>query len=405
MTVRISMDEARALAVIAQGLDEPASGPPSKSAIMETIRRIGCLQIDTISVVARSHYLVLWSRLGQYDPALVDELHHPDRLLFEYWGHAASLLPSDLFPYFRRRMQQRRIKFMDGEETWAVENEELITQVLTAVREHGPISSSHFERLDSSEPIEAWSWWGGKPENQALDLLWTTGALAIHRRVNFQRHYDLTERVFPEHASTDLPRESEENRVLANRALDAMGVAFPAGINDYFRTKWGARTRRILAELEHDGEIFPVEIEELGTAYVTQSNKLLFDEVRAGRRPTRTTLLSPFDNLIWERHRTEKLFGFEYRLECYTPAPKRKYGYYNLPILDRGRLIGRLDPKVDRRERVLYLRSVHIEPGITFDDEISRRLQETLRDFAAFNEADTIVVQAGPKRLPRQFDV
>ncbi len=405
MSERISKDEARALAVIAQRLDEPISGPPSKSAIMETIRRIGCLQIDTISVVARSHYLVLWSRLGKYDPALVDELHHPDRQLFEYWGHAASLLPSDLFPYFRRRMQQRRIKHMDGEDSWALENEELVTQVLTAVREHGPISSSHFERTDTGEPVEAWSWWGGKPENHALDLLWTAGALAIHRRVNFQRHYDLIDRVFPEHANTDLPHETEENRVLAKRALDAMGVGFPSGINDYFRTKWGSRTRRILAELEQDGEIFPVEIDDLGTAFVSECNRGLFDQVRAGRRPTRTTLLSPFDNLIWERQRTEKLFDFEYRLECYTPAPKRKYGYYNLPILDRGRLVGRLDPKVDRRERVLYLRSVHVEPGVKFDADMASRLQEALRDFAAFNEADTIVVQAGPKRLPRKFEV
>ncbi|MGA7671480.1 MAG: crosslink repair DNA glycosylase YcaQ family protein [Nitrolancea sp.] len=405
MTVRISKDEAKALAVIAQGLDEPISEPPSKSVIMEIIRRIGCLQIDTISVVARSHYLVLWSRLGQYDSDLVDELHHPDRMLFEYWGHAASLLPAELFPYFRRRMQQRKIKHMDSEDSWAIENQEIISQVLDAVRLHGPISSSHFERVEAVEPVAAWSWWGGKPENQALDLLWTTGALAIHRRVNFQRHYDLIGRVFPEHVTSELPSETDEERTLAMKALDAMGIGFLAGINDYFRTKWGARTRRILADLAQGNEIFGVEIEDLGLAYVTESNRSLLEDVRAGRRPTRTTLLSPFDNLIWERQRTEKLFDFEYRLECYTPAPKRKYGYYNLPILDRGRLIGRLDPKVDRRERVLYLRSVHVEPGIKFDDEISERLQETLRDFAAFNDASTIVVQAGPKKLPRQLDV
>ncbi len=405
VTQRISIDEARALAIIAQGLDEPVDRLPTKDRLMDVIRRIGCLQIDTISVVARSHYLVLWSRVGSYDQNLLDELHHPDRMLFEYWAHAASLIPADLYPYFRRRMKSRERQHFDQEDSWSRENKDLFEEVLDAVREHGPISSSHFERPEPDKPVEAWSWWGGKPANRALDILWSTGVLGIQRRVSFQRHYDLSERLFPEHLASDLPDELEEQRSLATRAIEAMGVGFQRGINDYFRTKWGTQTRSILSNLEQSGVIFSVEVDDLGTAYVAESSRAIFDEVRFGRRPTRTTFLSPFDNLIWERRRTERLFNFEYRIECYTPAAKRKYGYFTLPILDQGRLIGRLDPKVDRRNKVLYLRSIHTEEGVTLDGATAQRLHCTLRDFAKFNGATTIVVQSGPRQIERQFDV
>ncbi len=403
--MRISRDEARSLAVIAQGLDEPTNKRVTKADVRETIRRVGCLQIDTISVVARSHYLVLWSRLGRYDQSLLDELHHPDRELFEYWGHAASFIPTDLYPYFRRRMQSRETAHIGTEGTWSSENQELLDDVLDAVREHGPISSSHFERAESEEPVEAWSWWGGKPANRALDTLWSIGALAVQRRVNFQRHYDLTERVFPEHVDTRLPDQCEEQRVLATRALEAMGVGFPHGVNDYFRTKWGIQTRRILADLVDDGIIFPVEVEDIGIGYVAESTRPALEQVLAGRRPKRTTFLSPFDNLIWERRRTEQLFDFDYRLECYTPAAKRKYGYFTLPILDRGQLIGRIDPKVDRREKVLYLRSVHLEDGVKLNATRAQRITRALRDFARFNDAATVVVQSGPDEIQPEIDV
>lgn len=404
-TMHISKDEACALAVVAQGLDEPLCQPVTKERLFQTIERIGCLQIDTISVVARSHYLVLWSRLGQYDQSLLDELHHPDRRLFEYWGHAASFIPVDLFPYFRRRMADRHERHTDIEAEWSRVNEQLLEEVLAAVREHGPLSSSHFERQNLDEPVEAWSWWGGKPANRALDVLWSIGALAVQRRVNFHRHYDLVERVFPEHIEAEIPDEREEQRVLATRAVQAMGIGFPQGINDYFRTKWGARTRPLLAELEQDGVVFRVEVEELGAAFVAESSRPLLAQVVAGRRPARTTFLSPFDNLIWERDRTEKLFNFEYRLECYTPSPKRKYGYFTLPILDQGRLIGRLDPKVDRREKILYIRSIHLEPGITLDLERVGRIHSALCEFAHFNGATTAVVQSGPPEIAPRIDL
>jgi uncharacterized protein YcaQ len=279
------------------------------------------------------------------------------------------------------------------------------------VRLHGPINSGHFERPNRDQPIDGWSWYGGKPTNQALDLLWLSGQLAVERRVNFQRHYDLTERVFPEHHLADLPDEDEERRVLATRAVEAMGVALPSWLNDYYRTKWGVRghtspkPQDILQDLEGRGVTFPVEIEELGGAYVAESARCLLEEVRAGRRPTRTVFLSPFDNLIWDRARTQQLFDFEYRIECYTPAPKRIYGYFTLPILDRGQLIGRLDPKVDRREKVFYIRALHLEPGIRLDKSRARRILNTVREFAKFHEATVSVIESGPAELVGRYDV
>ncbi|HEX3721817.1 MAG TPA: crosslink repair DNA glycosylase YcaQ family protein, partial [Nitrolancea sp.] len=246
---------------------------------------------------------------------------------------------------------------------------------------------------------------------QALDVLWTIGQLAIDRRVNFQRHYDLSHRVYAEHHLDELPDETEERRELATRAVEAMGVTLPGWLNDYYRTKWGVRghpspkPQEILEDLERLGRVFQVEVEDLGTAYIAESARCLFDEVRAGRRPTRTVFLSPFDNLIWDRARTQQLFDFEYRIECYTPAPKRIYGYFTLPILDRGKLIGRLDPKVDRRTKVFYIRALHLEPGVRMNASRAKRILKTVREFAKFHEATVSIIESGPSELLGEWAV
>lgn len=405
--LRITRDEARAISVIAQGLDERPGRKATKEQVIEVIRRIGCLQIDTISVVARSHYLVLWSRLGNYDQQALDELHYPDRQIFEYWGHAASFLPIELYPYMRRKMLKRR----EDPHDWTVENADVLEQVVEAIRQNGPIHSGHFERPNKELKVEAWSWYGGKPTNVALDVLWLDGTLGIDRRVNFQRYYDLNERIFPELHNAELPDEAEEHRVLATKAVEAMGVALPTWLNDYYRTYWGVRGHNspkptiILDRLVASGLLFPVEVDGLGTAYVAESNRCILEDVRRGRRPTRTVFLSPFDSLIWDRSRTAQLFDFEYRIECYTPAAKRIYGYFTLPILDRGRLIGRLDPKVDRKTQIFQVKALHLEPGIRMSNALARRILKTVRDFARFHEATVSVIEAGPPELIGRYEV
>jgi uncharacterized protein YcaQ len=405
--LRITRDEARAISIIAQGLDDRPRKKATKAQVLEMIRRIGCLQIDTISVVARSHYLVLWSRLGNYDQQALDELHYPDRQLFEYWGHAASFLPIELYPYMRRKMLQHREKPHD----WTVENTHVLEQVIEAIREHGPIHSGHFERPNTEEKIDGWSWYGGKPTNIAFDVLWLDGILGIDRRVNFQRYYDLSERIFPELHAGELPDEDEERRVLATRAIEAMGVALPSWLNDYYRTYWGVRghnsprPQTILDDLAERDIVFPVQIDGLGEAYIAESKRCILDEVRAGRRPGRTVFLSPFDSLIWDRTRTSQLFDFDYRIECYTPAAKRIYGYFTLPILDQGKLIGRLDPKVDRKTKIFQVKALHLEPGVRMSKARVNRILKTVRDFARFHEATISVIEAGPPELIGQYEV
>jgi uncharacterized protein YcaQ len=394
--IELGLEEARALAVMAQRLDEPRLEAPGKADLAELIRWLGCVQIDTIAVVARSQYLVLWSRLGRYDPAWLDELHYPDRQLFEYWAHAASIIPVELYPYFRRRMREFELRSRDYHTDWSDENHEVFDHIRERIHARGPVSSSDFDKPADAGPAEPWSWWGGKPANRALDILWSTGELGIQKRINFQRYYHFSRQLYPEHHQRELPSPEQERRVLAAIAVRAMGLAAPRWLNDYFRTKWGTRGHSgpkpevLLGELASEGDLFPVEVEAIGPAYVAAANQPLLEAVRGGARPRRTTLLSPFDNLIWDRARTEELFGFEYRLECYTPAEKRRYGYFTMPILHRGRLIGRLEPKVDRKQRVFTVRSLHLEPGVALDAALAEALERTLIDFAAFNGAESV---------------
>lgn len=402
--IELSREEARELAVAAQGLACTPTEPPTWEQAVDTVRRLGCIQIDTIHVVARSQYLVLWSRLGVYDPTWLDAMLDPHRAVFEYWGHAASIISIDLFPYFRRRMQWYKQRYLH-EYDWSQQNAHVIDEVRRAIREHGPLGSTHFPAPEDGKRLDRWTWYGNKPTNLALEILWSAGELAVLRRVNFQRIYDLTERVLGEWHATDVPDPDEERRVLAHRAALAMGIVLPRWLNDYFRTRWGSRNHggptpaAILQSLAEDGKVVPVTVEGLGTGYVAAENLPLVDAIRAGQRSNHITLLSPFDNLIWDRVRTEALFDFEYRLECYTPAAKRVYGYFTLPILYHGRLIGRVDPKADRKERVLTLKSVHLEPDAPPVEELAETLRPALRSFAVFNGARAIRVESAPPGL------
>ena len=383
---RLSHDEAQVLAVIAQGLDRrpPARLARTKDLLLATIRQLGCVQLDTISVISRSHETVLWSRLGAYDPSLIAELYYPDGAVIEHWVHAAAIAPTEVFPYLRRTMERM------GQDGWAQANPEVLQRVREAVGERGPLQSRHFERPDGPK-AEAWSWWGGKPERQALDALWSTGELIVLKRDGFQRTYELTDRRFPSLRAGDVPPLPEQHRWFTTRALAALGVATPRWVADYFRTggrphvppKVAAEELRGLAAV---GAAVPVEVEGLPEpAWLSPQAAQLLPEVRAGeRRPVLTTLLSPFDNLIWHRGRTADLFGFDYRIECYTPASKRRYGYYNMPILHRGRLVGRLDPSYDRRTRTLTVRALHLESDVRPGAPLARAVAGALGDLLGF---------------------
>lgn len=396
----LSLRDARRLAIGAQQLAGPPPGRPTKQRMRETIRQLGALQIDSISVIARSHHIVLWSRLGNHPPEWLNELFHPDRVLFEYWAHAAAFVPIELFPYFRRAMLERTSPEGDGWSAkgrrWILENADVLDHVVAHITEHGAASSSTFAAPEGSSRAEPWAWYGNKPTNLALDMLWTMGKLMIDRREKFQRWYDLTERVYPEWSDEGLPSVEEEEQALGAAALRAMGITTARWLPDYFRKSWGSSAlpnstaRRVIDGLVDRGVAVPARVRGW------DEDAFVWADLAGRRIPlSRTTLLSPFDSLVWDRRRTAGLFDFELMLEAYTPAPKRRYGYFSLPILYRDRLVGRLDPKADRASRQLLIRVLHLEPWFEkqADERFYRSLASTLRDFAHFNSCDVISVE------------
>lgn len=396
--------EARDLAVIASRLDRrprpTRDSQAQKSRLHETIRALGCVQLDTISVISRSHETVLWSRLGPYDPRVLNALYAEGGALTEYWAHAAAIIPIETFPYYRGGMAEYIAKY-EADGSWAAQNQDLMSAIQARFRDEGELASRHFERPNDRRP-EAWEWYGGKPARQALQHLWSRGDLMVARRESgFQRVYDLTERLIPEPHFSHEPTEAERTRFFTLAALRALGVTNPAWAADYFRT-WArphirpAATQQELRRLEAEGLAIPVSVPEVrGPLWLDAALASRLLELRAGRgKPTLTTLLSPFDNLIWNRARDEALFDFNLRVEFYTPAPKRVYGYYSLPILHRGDLVGRLDAVVDRRAHLLTVRNVHLEPTTRPSASLATAVGTSLWDLATFLQADEVLVLA-----------
>lgn len=365
----VTRDEARWLAVVAQGLDRrPFRRRPTKGELLDTIRRLGCVQLDTISVVSRSHETVLWSRLGAYDVSMLAELYDPDHAITEYWAHAAAIIPVELLPLFRKHMNLRRANGGWADEP---ENRATMDRLLGVMETSGPLSSRDFDAPEGSRRAEAWEWYGIKPERRALEALWTRGETVLRRRDGFRRVFDLPERIVPDLWDGEPAPEDVRLREFVTRAVRALGVATPRWTADYFRTGTPQhvpprQAKEWLQRLEDEGATVRIEVPGIEEpAWMDASLRERLDLMRQGRgRPTLTTLLSPFDNLIWNRDRSEHLWDYHYRLESYTPSHKRIYGYYSLTILHKGRIIGRLDPSYDRRAKHLTIRALHLEPGV-----------------------------------------
>jgi hypothetical protein len=395
---RLTATAARTLMVAAQGLDRRPRGRATKAAVLAVIRRMGALQIDTIHVVNRSPYLVLWSRLGTYEPRWLEELL-AERKLFEYWAHEASFLPIEDYRLYRHRMSEPGSLGWKYSHAWIEKHRAVVDAVLAAVRERGPVRSSDFERTDG----KGGGWWSWKPEKRALELLFTAGELMIARRERFQRVYDLRERVLGDGMNVRMPAHEEAQRALALKAVAALGVTTATWVADYFRTPKPA-TRALVPALASAGALIPVEVEgwrELG--YVHPSRRGLAARAAAGAlRPTLTTLLSPFDPLVWDRARTRAVFGFDYRLECYVPAPKRRWGYFTLPILHRGRLIGRIDAKAHRSTRVFEVKGIWLEPHVNASAALIADVAGALRELAAWHGTPRVLVRrSDPRGLTR----
>ncbi|AWK90158.1 winged helix-turn-helix domain-containing protein [Azospirillum thermophilum] len=359
----LSLAEARRIALAAQGFakrdiaaTDPADAVEARH-LRRTIGRIGLLQVDSVNVLVRSHYLPLFSRLGPYRAGLLDRLAYDGRRrrLFEYWGHEASLIPVEHQPLLRWRMARAR----NGEGTYgrlsrfARERRPFVDAVLAEVAARGPLGASELSQGGRGSG----SWWGWSDGKIALEYLFWAGLVTTAGRRGFERLYDLTERVLPTAVlAAPTPEEEEAQRALLRIAARAHGVATERDLRDYHRLD-AADARQRLAELVEAGELLPVTVEGWDRpAY-------LHPEARIPRRVQASALLSPFDSLIWERQRTERLFGLRFRLEIYTPAAKREHGYYVLPFLLGDRIVARVDLKADRQARRLLVQAAHAEPG------------------------------------------
>jgi uncharacterized protein YcaQ len=353
----LSATEARRVALAAQGFDRARpSAPAGARAMLATVQRLGVLQIDSVNVLARAHYLPLFSRLGPYDRDRLDRASwRAPRRLFEYWGHEASLLPVALQPLLRWRMARAASDAWGGMRRVAAEQPQLVARVLEDVRAHGPISAAQL--AEDERPRRTGPWWDWSDVKRAIEYLFWSGQVTSARRRGFERLYDLPERVLPRSVvDAPTPDEADAQRKLVRIAAGALGVAAERDLRDYFRLPV-AGARAAVAALVEDGSLVPVAVEGW------RAPGYLAAGARVPRRVRARALVAPFDPLVWERARTQRLFGFRFRLEIYVPAPKRVHGYYVLPFLLGDRLVARVDLKADRAAGALLVQAAWAEHG------------------------------------------
>ncbi len=386
--------QARRLALLGQRL-----AGPRPSQLMEVVRNLGCLQLDPLSVVARSHQLVLWSRLGRYDVSELERLLWEERQLFEYWAHCASIVLTEDFPLHQAMM--RRYPGSDRIRQWTQQNRTLQRYILGQIRRHGPRLARDLEEtgINPTQWVST-GWTSGRNISRMLDYLWLSGKVMVAGRQGIQKVWDLAERCLPPWTPRQALPHREVQRQGIQRALRALGVATPRHIAQHFLRGRYPDLTSVLAELEAKGQIERIEIREGGQVwpgawYIHAEDAPRLADVTDAAWTPRTTLLSPFDNLICDRKRTAELFGFDFRVEIYTPQAKRRYGYYVLPILHGDQIIGRLDPELDRAEAQLNVKAVHAEPGAAKTRSAARAVAGAVENLAAFLGARKIVYNKG----------
>lgn len=383
----LSLAQAQRLHLAAQGLLNKPRARAKKDDIVQAIARMRLLQIDSIHVVARSPYLVLHSRVGDYDPQWLEDALDTGRIA-ENWVHEACFVPAADLPLHQAWRMQRAMHWAyKHADRMHREHREGMDALLARIRDNGAARAADFE----SETRSAGGWWSWKPEKRWLEAWFALGELMVTRRDRFQRVYDLTERVLQK---LDPPMDREllvlDHDALRRRfildSVRALGIAQARWIADYYRLK-PAVTDKELAPLVADGELLMVQVADWSVpAYVHRDHAALLAQASSGQlRATHSALLSPFDPVVWDRARAQALFGFEYTIECYVPEAKRRYGYYVLPVLHRGQLVGRLDAKAHRREGVFEIKAMFLEPGVEATPRLLKDVADAIRASAQWH--------------------
>ncbi|MBS1537244.1 MAG: YcaQ family DNA glycosylase [Bacteroidetes bacterium] len=374
MKTLLSQSEARHLALYHQGLFT-SDVPSDKTGTLASLERLGYVQIDTISVVERAHHHILWSRQPDYQPSYLDELI-ADKTAFEYWSHAAAYLPMKDYRYSLLRKQ-----LYAQNEAKHLPDKKMNQYVLDRIQAEGALKARDFEHSQKTG-----GWWEHKPAKRALEQLFLEGKLMIARRVNFQKVFDLTERVLPAEVETTIPSTDEFSRHLIFSAINAHGFASVEEISYLRGGNMRKAIQKLVTVLCESGELLPVSVENSKQLYYSTAKNLS----TLGQSITETThILSPFDNTVIQRKRLLQLWDFDYQIECYVPEPKRKFGYFCLPIMMGGHFIGRIDAKAERRTKQLIINSLHIEKEWTSD---FHALAGAILRFAKFNGCTTISI-------------
>jgi hypothetical protein len=372
-----------------------ASPAPTPDTIVDLVTVLGYVQIDTLHVVNRAHDVTLWARFGSYD---IDDFHQliytaGQRRLYEGWGHAASIIPLEHYRYHRWRTDPR-ISFNPGFREWVNKNgnRALVDQTLERIRSEGGLRVGDFKYKGPQRGL----WYDWKPPKTALEALFAWGDLMVADRVNFQRVYDVRERVLPEWVDTTPVAPDEARRFCLEQAAKALGVFEPRHLTLYAYMR-STPARSIIKALTEEGVLVEIQgesMKKVKTWMVHRDNLLLLQRAAEGEiKAERTTFLAPFDSLFWAWDRDQKLWGFKQLLECYKPAHERIYGYFCFPILHKDRLVGRFDPKLDRKSGVLYLNALYLEPDIEPDDELLAGVATAMRDFLSWHGAKSLKIE------------
>ncbi len=395
----ISRQTARRLAVTRQHLagDPP---PPTPHSILDVVRDLGCLQLDPTSAVARSHLLVLWSRLGVYDPADLDRLIYENRHLFEYWAHVASIVLTEDYPvhqWHMRRYAKAGSDWTERVQSWMSDNQALHDFILSELREKGSLLSREIEvdgKVSNSWVSSGWT--SGRNVSRMLDFLWSRGEIMVTGRSGMQKRWDLAERCLPDFTPRDQWEDHQVVAYAAQKAIRALGAATPQQIKVHYTRGRYPDLPKVLDDLEDQGQVIRVNVEDqAGTWYVHHDDLPLLEQLESGAWQPRTTLLSPFDNLICDRKRTEALWDFYFRIEIYVPADKRQYGYYVLPILHGDQLIGRIDSNFDRKTQTFRVSNVYAEPNAPAD--AAPEIRAAIESLGQFVGAQSIEYGSVPK--------
>lgn len=369
--LEISKSDARKLFLNAQGLLSP-----SKSALT-TLRRLGYVQIDTISVVERAHHHVFWSRTKSYRPDSIAKLMKQKKA-FEYWAHAASILPIEDYKYCLPTMKMYR----NRAESWYPVSKNLMRDVCKRISEEGPLSSKDFDHVKKGN----YGWWDFKPAKQALEKLFMRGELAIKERIGFQKVFDLPERTIPDYANITEPSLSDFAWYLIKRNLEHHGLSKFEEISYLRKAMFKKAVKTEIANRIESGELVELRVEDVNGSYYRLSKKI----PPSPSSMSRVHILSPFDNAVIQRQKLRDLFAFDYQIECYVPEAKRKYGYFSLPILFGDKFVGRIDCKADRKTHILAVKSLDPERGIGVR-KLKKIIEDPLMEFASFNNCESIV--------------